>query len=228
MFSPISVVIPAYTEADVINEAIRRLRTMPGGRDCEIVVVDGHPQGTTLAVIDDPGVLKICCEKGRGRQMNAGAKAASGAILLFLHADSRLPVDALSRISKVMKEGRCIGGAFALRIDGDKVFLRLIGWLTTLRARLTRVPYGDQGIFIRRDYFNAVEGYREIPILEDVELMKRIRRRKGRIILLPETVLTSSRRWDRKGCLSCTLRNRMIMALYNLGIGPERLARFYA
>jgi len=228
MSSPISVVIPVYGEADGINGAIRRIRAISGGWNCEIIVVDGHPERNTLAVIDDPGVLKIRSGQGRGHQMNAGAKAASGETLIFLHADCRLPAGALSRISKVMEEGRCVGGAFSLRIVGEKGFFRFIGWLTTLRARLTRVPYGDQGIFIRRDYFNAIGGYREIPILEDVELMRRIRGRGDRIVLLPEVVLTSSRRWDHEGCLSRTLRNRTIMALYNLGVGPERLARFYA
>lgn len=228
MSSSISVVIPVYAEAGGVNGAICRIRAMPGGRNCEIVVVDGHPEGTTHAVIEDPGVVKVCSGKGRGCQMNAGAKAASGAILLFLHADTRLPAGALSRILTVMEEGSYVAGAFALRIDGGKFFFHLIGWLTTLRARLSRVPYGDQGIFIRRDYFSAVGGYREIPILEDVELMKRIRGRKDRIVLLSEAVLTSSRRWDREGCLRCTLRNRVVMALYNLGIEPERLARFHA
>jgi rSAM/selenodomain-associated transferase 2 len=224
----ISVVIPVYHEAAVINRTIRHVRSLPGGRNVEIIVVDGHPEGTTLTVINDAAVVKIPSAKGRGRQMNLGAETTAGENLLFLHADTRLPPGALYRIMSVMEDGALVGGAFTLRIDSERYFFRIIEKLTNLRARLTRVPYGDQGIFIRRDYFNDIGGYREIPLLEDVDLMRRIRKRGDRIVLLPDAVVTSSRRWDKRGLFYGTLRNRMIMVLYNLGVKPERLARFYS
>jgi rSAM/selenodomain-associated transferase 2 len=224
----ISVIIPVYQEGEVINRTLHHLRSIPGSAGCEIIVVDGHPEGSTLAAIDDGTVILVRAEKGRGRQMNAGARAASGDMLLFLHADTRLSPGALSRIMSVMEEGALVGGAFSLRIDSNRFFFRMIEGLTNLRARLTRVPYGDQGIFLCRDYFNNIGGYREMPILEDVDIMKRIRKRGDRIVILPEAVVTSSRRWDKEGLLYGTLRNRMIMILYHLGIKPERLARFYS
>ena len=223
----ISVIIPVYQEGEGINRAIRHLRSIPGGAGCEIVVVDGHPEVSTLSAIDDETVIRLRAKKGRGCQMNVGARTATSEILLFLHADTRLSPVALSRIMSMRKEGRLVGGAFSLRIDSARFFFRIVERLTNLRARLTRVPYGDQGIFLHRDYFNDIGGYREIPILEDVDLMRRIRQRGDRIVLLSEVVLTSSRRWDKDGLLYGTLRNRMIMALYNMGIKPERLVRFY-
>jgi rSAM/selenodomain-associated transferase 2 len=224
----ISVIIPVYQEGEGIKRTIHHLRSMQGGASCEIIVVDGHLEGNTLSTIDEGAVIRMHSEKGRGCQMNAGAQAASGDMLLFLHADTRLPPEALSRMMSVREKRGLVGGAFSLRIDSERIFFRIIAWLTNLRARLTRVPYGDQGIFLRRDYFREIGGYREIPILEDVDLMRRIRKRGDRIVLLHEAVVTSSRRWDRDGLLYGTLRNRMIMALYNMGIKPERLARFYS
>lgn len=224
----ISVIIPVYQEGEGINRAIRHLRSIQEGSCCEIIVVDGHPEGSTLAVIDDKTVIRKYSGKGRGCQMNAGAQAASGDILLFLHADSLLPSGALPRIRAFMAEGGLVGGAFSLRIDNKHFFFRIIERLTALRARITRVPYGDQGIFIRRHYFQDMCGYQEIPLLEDVDLLRRIRRRGDRIVLLTEAVVTSSRRWNKNGLVHTTLRNRMVMTLYNLGIKPERLSRFYS
>ncbi|MBN1548746.1 MAG: TIGR04283 family arsenosugar biosynthesis glycosyltransferase [Syntrophaceae bacterium] len=228
MRSPISIIIPVYREENGINETISRVRALPEGKVIEIIVVDGHAEGTTLSVLDDAAVVRVSSPKGRGRQMNAGAEKASGAILLFLHADTNLPPGGLGRIVSVMQAPDCVGGAFALRIDSRKIFFRFIEWLANLRARLTRVPYGDQAIFVRRDYFQAIGGYRDIPILEDVDLMRRIRRQCGRIVLISESVLTSPRRWEKKGLFRTTLRNRLIMGLYLLGAKPERLARLYS
>lgn len=224
----ISIIIPVYQEGVGINRTLHHLRSIPGSAGCEIIIVDGHPEESTLSAIDDETVIPVHAEKGRGCQMNAGAQAASGDMLLFLHADTRLPPGALSRITSVKAEGALVGGAFSLRIDSGRIFFRIIEVLTNLRARLTRVPYGDQAIFLRRSYFYDIGGYREIPLLEDVDLMRRIRKRGDRIVLLPEAVVTSSRRWDREGLFYGTLRNRMIMMLYHLGVKPERLVRFYS
>jgi rSAM/selenodomain-associated transferase 2 len=224
----ISVIIPVYQEEEAINQTIRYLRSVSGGARYEIIVVDGHPEGCTLSAIDDATVIRVRSGKGRGCQMNVGAQAASGEILLFLHADTFLPPGAMSRIMSVLDESVLVGGAFSLRIGSERFFFRIIEKLTNLRARLTRVPYGDQAIFILRDYFREIGGYREIPLLEDVDLMRRIRKRGGRIVLFPEAVVTSSRQWDKEGLLYGTLRNRVIMMLYNLGVKPERLARYYS
>jgi rSAM/selenodomain-associated transferase 2 len=228
MQSSISVIIPVHDERDGIARAIRGVRSLQGGGNVEIIVVDGHPEGTTLGAIDDGTVIGIRSSKGRGRQMNEGAALAKGEILLFLHADTMLPASAFDEIVSAMRHSDCIGGAFTLKIDSAQGFFRIIEGATDLRARLTRVPYGDQAIFIHRDYFQSIGGYHDIPILEDVDLMWRIRKNGGRIVLLPEAVVTSPRRWEKRGLVRTTLQNRLIMVLYLLGVKPERLARLFA
>jgi hypothetical protein len=126
-----------------------------------------------------------------------------------------------------MENGEVVAGAFDLGIRSGRPVFRLIETAASLRSRITRVPYGDQAIFIRKDYFHATEGFREIPLMEDVELMRRIRKAGDRISIIPERVRTSPRRWEKEGVLFCTLRNWTLITLYFLGVPPEKLARFY-
>jgi hypothetical protein len=148
-------------------------------------------------------------------------------VLVFLHADSRLPPAAFSLIAGALDDPKVVGGAFDLAIDSGGFAFRLIERAASLRSRLTRIPYGDQAIFLRRGYFHEIGRYRDIPLMEDVDLMRRIRRRGDRICILSERVLTSARRWQKEGALYCTLRNWTIFTLYTLGVSPERLVRFY-
>ncbi len=223
----ISIILPVWNEASVINRTLDHIFTLPYSGGIEIIVVDGHPDGETINQIRQRGVNKIVSEKGRAKQMNAGACRAGGDILLFLHADTILPENALSAIAGVMEKGKHIGGAFDLGIESGRPVFRLIERAASLRSRITRIPYGDQAIFIRRDYFAAVNGFSEIPIMEDVDLMRRIKKGGGEIYIVSERVKTSPRRWEKEGVLFCTLRNWMIGALYFLGISPERLMHFY-
>ncbi len=126
-----------------------------------------------------------------------------------------------------MDGGGFAGGAFDLGIESNGLALRLIARAASLRSRLTRVPYGDQALFISRDYLQRIGSYREMPLMEDVDLMRRIKRDGGRIFIIPERVLTSGRRWAREGVLRCTLRNWTIMLLYLGGVSPRKLARWY-
>lgn len=222
----ISIIIPVLNEAAVIGETVARLRRQRSG-DGEIIVVDGSPEGSTISALTDPAAVAVLSERGRARQMNAGAARASGSVLLFLHADTALPPDALRLIRDALGSGRYVGGAFALGIGSDRPVFRAIERLASLRTRLTRVPFGDQAIFIRKDYFDTLGGYDEIPLMEDIALMRRIKRRGGRIVLLPERVTTSPRRWEQEGVLLCTLRNWALQLLYYAGVSPGRLARFY-
>jgi len=166
-------------------------------------------------------------QRGRARQMNKGAVHAGGKILLFLHADTLLPEGALQRISALMEKGAVVAGAFELGIDSARPVFRIIEKAASLRSRILRIPYGDQAIFIRKDYFRALGGFREIPLMEDVELMRRIKKAGDRISIIPEKVKTSPRRWEKEGILFCTLRNWTLISLYFLGVSPERLAKFY-
>lgn len=223
----ISVIIPVFCEQAVINETIAAVRRLRGGDAAEIIVVDGGAGGETLAAIRDAGIQKVRSEKGRGRQLNRGAAGARGDVLLFLHADTVLPPAAFERIAEALRDDGCVGGAFDLRIDSRRAGFRAIETVANLRSRVTRIPYGDQAIFIRASCFRGLGGFKEIPIMEEVDLMRRIKRQGLRIFIFREPALTSARRWEKEGLLFGTLRNWFLMALYLCGVPPERLDRFY-
>jgi rSAM/selenodomain-associated transferase 2 len=227
MPSSISVVVPVLHEAPIIQGLIRHLTSLPFNGRLEILVVDGDPSRDTLAVIPAPQIQKISSPRGRGIQMNAGARAASGEILLFLHADTFLPEDGLQGIQRAMSASDAVGGAFDLSIDSPRPWFRWIERAASLRSRITRVPYGDQAIFIRRECFWEIGGYRPFPIMEDVDLMQRIRRRGLDIAMLRARVRTSARRWEKTGVCRNTLRNWMLVVLFLFGSPPQRLQRFY-
>lgn len=223
----LSVIIPVVDEQEHISGCLDRLHAQGFAEPCQIIVVDGDPQGSTLRAVRDCRVTCLTSEKGRGRQMNAGAAAAEGDILLFLHVDTRLPPNALAGVAAVMETNGYVGGAFQLDIDSETWFLKGIAALANLRSRLNRIPYGDQAIFISRACFRALGGFREIPIMEDLDLMRRIKRNGGKVCILDQKVTTSARRWEAEGPLYTTIRNQLIRLLYYLGVNPARLARFY-
>jgi rSAM/selenodomain-associated transferase 2 len=211
----------------IINRAVERVYSLGSGFDLEVIVVDGDMEGKTIREIRNGDVIKSVSPKGRGRQMNKGASLAKGDILLFLHTDTELPGGAFTVISSTVDKVQCVAGSFDLGIKSERPIFRLIEWIVHIRTRITRIPYGDQAIFIKRDVFNNMNGYREIPLMEDVDLMKRIRKSEGRICIIPQKVKTSPRRWEREGVLYCSLRNLMLTSLYHLGVDPEKLVKFY-
>jgi rSAM/selenodomain-associated transferase 2 len=229
MSSPcnISIVIPVFHEEKVINKTVDTLRRLTFEGRLEIIVVDGDPGEQTLAAISDSRVIKTRSEKGRGKQMNAGAMLASGEVLLFLHADTELPPDGLTQICTVMRDKNCMGGSFDLGIGSDRFCFRLIERAASLRSRITRMPYGDQGIFLRRESFFNLGGFRELPLMEDVDLMRRVRQSGKKIHIIARKVKTSARRWEKEGVVYCTFRNWLLILLYLLGVSPQRLERFY-
>ncbi|MEW6569575.1 MAG: TIGR04283 family arsenosugar biosynthesis glycosyltransferase [Nitrospirota bacterium] len=224
-----SVIIPVLNESSRINQTIEHVfkTSSLSGFDVEVIVVDGDPGGKTVNSIRSDSVIKIISRKGRGAQMNRGAAVAHGDVLLFVHSDTMLPEDALRAISSVMKEKTQVGGAFDLGIESDKLIFRIIEIGVYLRTRLTRIPYGDQAIFIRKDFFRMIQGYREIPLMEDFELMRRIKKLGYRISIIPQKVRTSPRRWEKKGVLYCTFTNWALRSLYLCGVHPEKLLKFY-
>ena len=223
----VSIILPVLNEADTIQKAILAIRAIGPGSLVEIIVVDGDPRGTTINAITAEGVRVAAEKKGRARQMNRGALLASGDVLLFLHADTQLPTNAFSLIREAMGNTRFVAGAFALGFDTRRRVFRIAETYVALRTRLTKVPFGDQAIFIKREYFEQLGGYKEIPLMEDVELMKRIRKRGDPVCLIREKVLTSPRRYEQEGILFCTLRNLALQVLYASGVSPERLAGWY-
>ncbi|MHC1701951.1 MAG: TIGR04283 family arsenosugar biosynthesis glycosyltransferase [Humidesulfovibrio sp.] len=234
----LSVIIPVYREEARIAALLAHLAGLPAPGGAEFLVVDGDPERRTLAAMPTEAALALASSRGRARQMNAGAAAARGNVLLFLHADTRLPPDAFARIQAALDDpggADLCGGAFSLSIAPDGgpenrppgPGLRCIAWAANLRSKLTRAPYGDQAIFLRRDCFEALGGFADIPLMEDLEFMTRLRRSGRRIRLLSACACTSARRWEREGLLRCTGRNLLLRALYHLGVRAQRLARFY-
>lgn len=222
----ISIIIPVFHEAQGINALLDSLRAVDEDRITERIVVEGAPEGDTADVVDEAAARVVHSGRGRARQMNAGAKSARGEILLFLHADTTIPKGGLSSVIETV-DGGCVGGAFGLRFDSPRAVFRFFGWVATVRSRLSRVPYGDQGIFVRRDYFDSVGGYRDIPLMEDVELMSRIKKSGGKIKILACSVVSSVRRWEDEGIVYCTTRNCILLFLYRIGVSPRVLKRYY-
>lgn len=223
----LSIIIPVYQEADRVNDLINRLYQLECEGKLEIIVVDGDPLEKTRKAIKNKDVINMTSEKGRAAQMNAGAAVARGEVLVFLHADTTMPPKALKNIQRVLADDEYVGGAFELMIDSERIIYKLISKATSLRSRFTRTPYGDQAIFIKRKYFEHIGGYHEMPLMEDVELMQRIKNDKKAIYIVNQAVTTSPRKWEKEGIAARTLKNQMIKIGYMLGVSPEKLVGLY-
>jgi len=224
MSGGLAVVIPTLDEAARIGARLAELAAMPGVD--EVVVADGGSGDGTAELARAAGAHVVVARRGRGPQMNAGAAAARGAVLLFLHADATLPPDAPAWVARALADPAVVAGAFRIRTVADvrhplAPFLRL----ADLRARLARLPYGDQALFVRRTAFDAVGGFPDQPLFEDVELARRLRRR-GRIVTVPATVRVSGRRFLAHP-IRAAVAMRLFPLLYRLGVPAERLARRY-
>ncbi|MBE9038953.1 TIGR04283 family arsenosugar biosynthesis glycosyltransferase [aff. Roholtiella sp. LEGE 12411] len=219
----ISIIIPAINEAGNIKEAIA---TIELSKNIEVIVVDGGSQDDTVAIAQSLGVKVISSSPGRAAQMNAGAMAASGEILLFLHADTRLPTGFDAMIPTALQQPRTVAGAFNLRIDASLLSLRWVEWGVNWRSRFCQMPYGDQAIFVTKQIFQEIGGFPELPIMEDFELMRRLKN-TGRIVIIPVPVITSPRRWLQKGVLKTTLLNQIVIIAYLLGVSPKRIHSWY-
>jgi rSAM/selenodomain-associated transferase 2 len=222
-----SIIVPVFNEGEGINDQIEFLNFLDSEKNIEIIIVDGAPEMDTLKAIHSHHVIKLSSEKGRAKQMNAGASIANGEILIFLHADTTLPIHALKKINSLIEQRDYVGGAFDLAIKSKKPVFKVIGVLSSFRSRLNRIPFGDQAIFIRREYFNKIGGYKGILLMEDVELMRRIKRSGDEIRIFYERVMTSPRRWEKEGVIYCTLRDWTLQILYFLGIAPDKLVKYY-
>lgn len=222
--SAISVIIPVLHEQSRINDTIARIYHQAS--DCEVIVVDGDPSGTTLSAISDPRVIRMTALSGRGSQLYAAADIATGAIMLMLHADTRLPENAISSIRNAVARN-ADWGAFRLGIDDRRCVFRIIERSVDLRCRLFRLPYGDQAIFVTRKALTASGGMPSIPLMEDVELALRLNRTGQRFSLLEERIPTSARRWLKDGVLRRTLHNWWLLLRYLTGSDPKDLARKY-
>jgi rSAM/selenodomain-associated transferase 2 len=216
----LSVIVPVL---DDTAAAERLLAQIPPDPRLELVVVDGGRDrrlDDLARARDDVRVVRS--RPGRGVQMNIGARDARGTWLLFLHADSTLPAGWIDVFERSTTSAR--GGWFQFALDHPSWRARLIEIGVRWRIRLLRLPYGDQGVFVRRDTFDALGGYREMPLMEDVDFVRRLTAQAA-VIELPLRLKTSARRWERDGWFRCSLRNATLITLYFLGVSSERLAR---
>jgi len=218
----LSVVIPALNEAADIEATVRRALC----REAELLVVDGGSVDRTREAAARAGARVLRSPKGRGVQQNRGAEAARGRVLLFLHADTLLPGGYVRSVFETLLSRNVALGAFRFKTDLGKPSARLIEWLVNVRSRHFRLPYGDQGLFLRKAVFERSGGFPEVPIAEDLFLVKRLRR-QGRLGLAGACVTTSGRRWRRTGLLRTTWINQVVLAGLALGISPRVLASIY-
>ncbi len=222
MGSPtIAILIPALDEERNLRSRLPPLLALGD----EVVVSDGGSRDATARVAAELGARVVTGPPGRGGQLDRAAAAASSEVFLFLHADSSLPPGALERVREAVADG-AVGGAFLIAFDSPRRLLRFGARLINLRTRLTRAPLGDQAQFVTREAFEALGGYRDWPILEDLDFIRRLRRR-GRIAILPQRVTTSARRFETRGVARTVTVNWVIWTLYCLGVSPLRLARLY-
>lgn len=220
----VSIIIPTLSEEATLEACLERLRAS-GVEEC--LVVDGGSGDATVAVAARYATQVLVVQGGRPAQCNAGAARAQGRILCFLHADTTLPADWRAQVLDVIDSRGRVAGAFRLGLEGDRWAWRLIEAGANLRSRWLGLPYGDQAIFVRRDIFAALGGFRPLPFMEDVDFVLRLRRH-GSVGLAPGQVKTSPRRWEQEGAFATTLRNNLVLLGYLLGVNPATLHRWYA
>ncbi len=219
----ISIIIPTLNEEKNVEACLGSCRSSPA---TETIVVDGESGDRTVEIARSLGARVILSPPGRSRQMNLGAREAEGDFLLFLHADTRLPEGFADCIRKVLSRPEIVAGAFLFRLDARSPGLSIIQRIANWRSRRLQLPYGDQAIFLKKETFEKIGGYPEMPIMEDYEFIRRVRRR-GRIFTAPLPVLTSARRWRELGVWKTTVLNQVIVLAYYLGVSPYTLARWY-
>lgn len=216
----LSVIVPALDEASRIADAIATARDP----DAEVLVVDGGSADATASVARDAGARVLASPPGRAVQQNRGAGEARGRVLLFLHADTRLPAGYVRHVFEALMDPGVVGGAFRFKTNLDTAWMRAIECFTDIRSRRLRLPYGDQGLFVRREVFEPLGGFPRVPIAEDLAFVRRLNRR-GRVVTLDAPALTSARRWETSGPLHTLLVHQAVVAGIYAGVPIEWLVR---
>jgi rSAM/selenodomain-associated transferase 2 len=221
----ISIIIPTLNEAEHIKSTLMCLEPirMDGH---EVIVVDGGSKDATVNEVKSRADIVITSAPGRALQMNAGARQATGDVLWFLHADSQVSRVAAEQILLALKNQNNYWGRFNIRLSGKHILFRIVELLMNLRSRLTGIATGDQGIFVRRDCFEAIGGFSKIPLMEDIEISRRLKKWSWPCCI-HDTIKTSSRRWEEYGILSTVLLMWRLRLAYAFGVSPEKLAHEY-
>jgi len=224
----LSVIVPMLNEERTIVRTLESIAAAASRAEAgiEVIVVDGGSSDRSRERARRLCATLIVAPRGLARQMNAGAAAAHGDALAFVHADTLVPHSFASDIAAALDDPSVVGGRFDVRLDDDALLLRLAGRLISMRSRLSRTATGDQAIFVRRKVFEQLGRYRNIELCEDLDLARRLKR-AGRVACLRSRVTTSARRWRERGALATTLRMWFIRAAFLLGVSPARLARLY-
>ncbi|TYC59039.1 glycosyltransferase [Marinobacter sp. BW6] len=220
----LSVIVPVWMEAAGVTDTLRALQPIRA-RGHEVIVVDGGSSDRTVELARPLCDRVVVSEKGRAVQMNAGAAAAKGDLLLFLHADTRLPDNTLEHFADFVRS-RHAWGRFDVRLSGERPLFRVIGWFMNQRSRLTGICTGDQAMFVRRDAFEALGGFHPMPLMEDVEFSRRLCL-VSRPFCINEPVVTDSRRWQKHGAWRTILLMWQLRWRYWRGESPESLAQTY-
>jgi rSAM/selenodomain-associated transferase 2 len=224
----LSVIVPMLNEERAIARTLDAITAGASGAEVivEVIVVDGGSTDRSCEEARPRCATLLVARRGLARQMNAGAAAAQGDALVFVHADTLMPRSFAGDIAAALADPAVIGGRFDLQLDDNAPLLRLIGWLISARSRLSRTGTGDQAIFVRREMFERLGGYRDIALCEDLDLARRLKR-AGRVACLRSRVTTSARRWRERGVVATTIQMWFIRAAFLLGVPPERLAHLY-
>ena len=220
-----SIIMPVLNEEAVLEQQLCQLARVCAPYECELLIVDGGSVDASVAIGQRFGQV-ISAPRGRAAQMNRGAAEATGDILLFLHADSTLPDDALLAIERACAAPGVVGGAFRICFNCSRLAYRLVAFFTNLRSRWRGIFTGDQAYFVRAESFRAIGGFPDIALMEDIEIVTRLRA-IGRLVLLPRYVTTSARRHMQKGLVRTVLFMWYLRILYRFGVSPEQLQRKY-
>jgi rSAM/selenodomain-associated transferase 2 len=210
----ISIIIPTFNEKGTISQCLETVVDIPG---IEVIIADGGSTDRTVEIAEQHRDVKVVTSlMGRSVQMNKGAEYAGGKILLFLHADCVLPREVVLNVRNVLGGSSFVGGAFKIRLLSDKLLYRIIEKGINFRSKIFKLPYGDQGLFVKRSVFEELGGFREMPNCEDLDFVCRLKK-QGKIAILDESISSSIRRWEKHGILQTSLRNQFLLTSYILG-----------
>jgi len=220
----VALVIPVLNEAKSLMPSIERLKALHD--KYHVIFCDGGSDDDTCVLLQKDALNYCCSSRGRALQMNAGASTCDSDILIFIHADTSISSSDIELVKKAMQDESIVGGRFDVRLSGERFAFRIIEWMINLRSRMTGISTGDQCQFVRRSVFEAMGGFPEQGLMEDVEFSKRLKR-YGKIACLKNKVVTSSRRWEKHGIIKTVMLMWKLRLLYWLGTSPEKLAEIY-